>query len=640
MEPHETVAPENPTSFTSTHPENGWSNVAEIGFTWAGAADEPGGSGLEGYSYLLDGQPATSPDATIELAHGADPHATAISPGEGSHYFHLVTCDLAGNCAAPLAHGPYNIDLTAPEAPVVTSSSHSSTPVADTTIEVTWSAATDAASGLSGYSYLFTQNAAASCPQTLDVAEGTLAATSAALTPGTWYVRLCAGDVAGNWSAVATGGPYEIATTLPTVRLVDSSGQGIAGAVATYYQAGWRPFGTTGSDGRASLAIPSGSYSFRISYGGASVQKSQHVGTNPEVLFATRDVAIRFRDSGGGALEASSTDYYGGGWRTFGPTSGGEVHRELLPASYTFALTYLGQRNTKAQDISMNPVVLFETRDVAIRLRDSSGNPLEASATEFYAGGWRTFGATSGGEVHKELLPASYTFALTYLGQRNTRVQDVSVTPAVLFETRDVTIRLRDSLGNPLEASATEFYAGGWRTFGATSGGEVHKELLPASYTFALTYLGQRNTRVQDVGANPDVLFETRDVVIRLRDANGDPLDTGTTEFYAGGWRSFGATSGGEVHKELLPASYTFALTYLGQRNTRVQDIGANPEVLFQTGAVESSSATCNGVYSGGWRTFTQGMQLLPATYSFRFSSGTPPQEAFAITAATTTPIR
>ena len=640
MEPHETVAPENPTAFTSTHPESGWSNVATIGFTWSGAADEPGGSGLAGYSFVLDTVSGTVPDHTLEVPQTSDPHSTSVPAGEGDHYIHLVTCDIAGNCSTALEHGPYRVDLTPPSAPAITASSHSATPIADTTIDVSWSASGDAASGVDGYGYLFSTLATASCPATKLVGETTFTATSAALSPGSWYFHLCAVDVAGNWSAAVTGGPYEISTTLPTVRLVDSAGQGIAGAVATYYQAGWKPFGTTGADGRVALAIPPASYPFRISYGGAVVQKTQHIGTTPEVLFATRDVTIRFRDSGGGALDASSTEYYGGGWRPFGSTSGGEVHRELLPASYTFALTYLGQRNTKAQDVGANPEVLFQTCDVAIRFRDSLGGTLDSAVTEFYAGGWRTFGSTVGGEVHKELLPASYTFALTYLGQRNTRAQDVVVTPVVLFETRDVAIRLRDSLGNPLEASATEFYAGGWRAFGSTVGGEVHKELLPASYTFALTYLGQRNTRAQDVGVNSEVLFETRDVVIRLQSSTGGALDTGTTEFYAGGWRAFGSTVGGEVHKELLPAPYTFALTYLGQRNTKVQDIATSPDVLFQTGAVVSASATCNGFYAGGWRTFTQGMQLLPATYTFRFTSGTPAQQAFAITAATTTAIR
>ncbi|MEO7794825.1 MAG: hypothetical protein ABIV06_08635, partial [Thermoanaerobaculia bacterium] len=170
--------------------------------------------------------------------------------------------------------------------------------------------------------------------------------------------------------------------------------------------------------------------------------------------------------------------------------------------------------------------------------------------------------------------------------------------------------------------------------------GEVHKELLPASYTFALTYLGQRNTKVQDVAANPGVLFQTRDVTIRLRDSAGGPLESSLTEFYAGGWRTFGPTAGGEVHKELLPASYTFALTFLGQRNTKVQDVGTSPAVVFQTGAVVSASATCNAFYAGGWRIFTQGMQILPAAYSFRFTTGTPAQQTFAIAAATTNPIR
>ena len=70
------------------------------------------------------------------------------------------------------------------------------------------------------------------------------------------------------------------------------------------------------------------------------------------------------------------------------------------------------------------------------------------------------------------------------------------------------------------------------------------------------------------------------------------------------------------------------------------QDVGANPAVVFQTGAVISDSATCTSVYASGWKPFAQGMQLLPASYAFRFSSGTPTQESFTTTAGVDNHIR
>jgi hypothetical protein len=53
-------------------------------------------------------------------------------------------------------------------------------------------------------------------------------------------------------------------------------------------------------------------------------------------------------------------------------------------------------------------------------------------------------------------------------------------------------------------------------------------------------------------------------------------------------------------------------------------------------GSVHSDSATCTQYYAGGWRTFTQDMQLLPATYTFHFSDGTPDKAQAVIAGGTT----
>ncbi|NOU85512.1 DUF4962 domain-containing protein [Paenibacillus sp. LMG 31460] len=324
---------------------------------------------------------------------------------------------------------------------------------------------------------------------------------------GTYSLLYKATDQAGNIELPQQFG-FTLATTAVKVQLKDSNGNPLSGGNVKYYDGGWKDFGITDASGSVSKSLQNKSYTFALTYEETRNEKVQNTGTDAVVGFQTMNVKVQLKDSQGNPLDGGAGSYYAGRWRTIGSTSGGVVSKELLPGSYTFAMTYEGTYKEKVQDTSTNAVVSFQTVSVKLQLKDSQGNPLNGGEASYYAGSWRTIGSTSSGEVSKELLPGSYTFAMTYEGTYKEKVQDTSTNAVIGFQTVNVKVQLKDSQGNPLDGGAASYYAGSWRMIGSTSGGEVSKELLPGSYTFGISYLGTHKESVNDISSNPTVAFQ------------------------------------------------------------------------------------------------------------------------------------
>jgi hypothetical protein len=228
----DTTAPVNPTLSSTSHTANQWSNDDTIDFLWSGAADDF--SGIAGYSVLMDIASDTTPDEIVEENHDTDPHSLTVGPvADGTNwYFHLRTCDAAGNCAAAEHLGPFWVDATAPSAVSnLSSTSHSEeSPSSETSIDIEWVAAIDNLSGVAGYAVDFSTSTAWTCDQVQDTTATSM--TSTALSDGPWYAHVCAADEAGNWGDVASAGPFIIDTIAPEVLAVHAEGTTTEGVLS------------------------------------------------------------------------------------------------------------------------------------------------------------------------------------------------------------------------------------------------------------------------------------------------------------------------------------------------------------------------------------------------------------------------
>jgi len=199
-----------------------------------------------------------------------------------------------------------------------------------------------------------------------------------------------AGASQEKWQNIATNSVVTFQTKSVSFKLIDSASAPITGAGTEYYANGWHAFG--GGTTPATMELLPLNYDFRVSYGGASQEKWQNVGTDANVEFKTKSVSFALVDHAGTPITGAGTEYYANGWHMFG---GGltSATMELLPLNYDFRVSYAGASKEMWQDVSVNANVEFKTGEV------TSG-----TCVQYYANGWKTFTSPM------ELLPVSTAF--------------------------------------------------------------------------------------------------------------------------------------------------------------------------------------------------------------------------------------
>ncbi|WP_370573537.1 hypothetical protein, partial [Methanomethylovorans sp.] len=354
-----------------------------------------------------------------------------------------------------------------------------------------------------------------------------------------------------------------------TVLFINSSENPIAGGVAHYYKGGWKDLGTTDSNGKVIQKLDDGTYTFRMTYHNSSKSIRQDIRLDKRIEFQTVNTIFSVYDSNNNVVDtnAATVQYYAVGWKTLGKTEHGTISKELMPANYSFRITYGNISKTMKQDISIDNTVDFRTANTVVSLCDSNNNVIDTNAAtvQYYAAGWKTLGTTEHGTASKELMPANYTFRITYGNISKTMKQDIAIDNTVDFRTANTIFSLYDSNNNMIDTNAAtiQYYAAGWKTLVTTDHGTASKELMPANYTFRITYGNISKTMKQDIAIDNTVDFRTQNAVVSLYDSNNVIIDTNaaTVQYYAAGWKTLGTTEHGTVSKELMPANYTFRIT-------------------------------------------------------------------------------
>ncbi len=156
---------------------------------------------------------------------------TALS--DGSHTMYVRATDSNNNTTTNgnAATATFTVDTTAPTTPGTPSTT---SPTNNTTPTWTWTASTDATSGLATHAYTvqWSQSSTFSSGVSSSTATTNSFTHSTALTAGTWYFRVLATDQAGNASGYSPNGTVVINTTAPTGSISINSGAGYTNTTA------------------------------------------------------------------------------------------------------------------------------------------------------------------------------------------------------------------------------------------------------------------------------------------------------------------------------------------------------------------------------------------------------------------------
>ena len=311
--------------------------------------------------------------------------------------------------------------------------------------------------------------------------------------------------------------------------------------------------------------------------GGESNSVRFYVKSQPQVSGCN----VKLINSTGTKLTGGALQYYEGRWKDAVNNNDGTFFINTTKTTLGLRMTYEYGTQTKSNVTVGYDTVVFQTVNAKVQLQNSSGAFIDTGLVQYYARAWRNLGTTTNGTAAKELLPANYSFRMTYAYASKDKQQDIETNATVVFQTVNAAVQLKNSHGNLIDQGTVQYYSGAWRSLGTTTNGIATKELLPNNYSFRMTYEYVSVNKAQDISTNNTVGFSTVLCTVRVKNSRNQPVNGAQASYYSGAWRQIGTTVNGEVTKELLPANLSFRVTYGTQQRDKQQNLSKNNVVKF-----------------------------------------------------------
>lgn len=204
-------------------PDAGWTNETSVALS---VADVQGLSDSTTLSACFEVKRAEElwSGSAIVTAAGVSPGATStavitVPDGDEAYAWRARLVDDLGRVSQWVKHGTgtsFNVEQVPPTDPTLGSPTHTTgTPSNVRTVVVTMTGATDASSGVAGFSMSWSQDTTELPDTVKDLEQDATSTASGPLAEGTWWFDLRTVDVAGNWSSTSHLGPFLIDTTPP-----------------------------------------------------------------------------------------------------------------------------------------------------------------------------------------------------------------------------------------------------------------------------------------------------------------------------------------------------------------------------------------------------------------------------------------